>query len=305
MHLTAAREFTGFEDLGGDFASVPVVADIPKSIEQASGLRSERKVSAATVYTETCPRCHGSGRYHRSTEHGTICLKCKGKGKLEFASSPEQRAATRAKNAKKKEDNSLAKLRAFEAQHPDIAAWWTDSDYGFAVSLRADAARFGRLSENQMDAARRCIEKLDAAKAERATREQAVADSPVLDLTSVASAMGKAQAAGIKRPKMRLLAGEQGFVLSFAPETGKWGGSLYAKNTDGEYLGRITGGKFHPTRDVGPDFAAAIIAACENPLESAVAYGRKTGSCSCCGRELTDSASIEAGIGPICESKFF
>ncbi|HBN9635003.1 DUF6011 domain-containing protein [Pseudomonas aeruginosa] len=303
--MQAAREFNGFDDLGEDFASVPVIADLPKTIEQASSLKSERKVSTAKAFIETCPRCHGSGRYHRCSEHGTICLKCNGKGKLEFASSPEQRAAARARVAKKKEDNSLAKLRAFEAQHPDIAAWWTDSDYGFAVSLRADAARFGRLSENQMDAARRCIEKLDAAKAERAVREQAVVDSPVLDLTSIATAMGKALAAGIKRPKMRLLAGEQGFVLSFAPDTGKWAGSLYAKNTDGEYLGRITAGKFHPTRDVGPDFAAAIRAACEKPLESAVAYGRKTGSCSCCGRELTDSASIEAGIGPICESKFF
>jgi hypothetical protein len=35
-----------------------------------------------------------------------------------------------------------------------------------------------------------------------------------------------------------------------------------------------------------------------------VAYGRATGSCSCCGRELTDPVSIEAGIGPICAGRF-
>jgi len=39
-------------------------------------------------------------------------------------------------------------------------------------------------------------------------------------------------------------------------------------------------------------------------LEEAKAYGRKTGSCYMCGRELTKQESIDAGIGPICAGKF-
>jgi hypothetical protein len=39
-------------------------------------------------------------------------------------------------------------------------------------------------------------------------------------------------------------------------------------------------------------------------MEAAVRYGRQTGRCSCCGRELTNKASIDAGIGPICASKW-
>lgn len=40
-------------------------------------------------------------------------------------------------------------------------------------------------------------------------------------------------------------------------------------------------------------------------LESyASAYGRRTGRCGICGRELTDPVSIERGIGPICADKF-
>jgi hypothetical protein len=35
-----------------------------------------------------------------------------------------------------------------------------------------------------------------------------------------------------------------------------------------------------------------------------VRYGRATGNCSCCGRELTDPASIAAGIGPVCAEKY-
>ena len=47
----------------------------------------------------------------------------------------------------------------------------------------------------------------------------------------------------------------------------------------------------------------ALLQAAADPLQAAVAYGRQTGSCSCCGRELTDPVSIFGGIGPICLAK--
>lgn len=46
---------------------------------------------------------------------------------------------------------------------------------------------------------------------------------------------------------------------------------------------------------------AALAAA---PKEAAVRWGRKTGRCSCCGRELTDATSVAMGIGPICAEKW-
>ena len=39
-------------------------------------------------------------------------------------------------------------------------------------------------------------------------------------------------------------------------------------------------------------------------LDEAKAYGKVTGTCCNCGRLLTNEDSIEAGIGPICASKF-
>jgi ribosomal protein S14 len=39
-------------------------------------------------------------------------------------------------------------------------------------------------------------------------------------------------------------------------------------------------------------------------LDEAKAYGRKTGQCCDCGRELTNPVSIKAGIGPICAGKY-
>lgn len=41
-----------------------------------------------------------------------------------------------------------------------------------------------------------------------------------------------------------------------------------------------------------------------DPLAAIKAHGIATGSCGCCGRELTDPESIAAGIGPICAAKF-
>jgi len=40
-------------------------------------------------------------------------------------------------------------------------------------------------------------------------------------------------------------------------------------------------------------------------LEQAKAYGRATGYCACCGRFLSDPVSVEHGIGPICEGRWY
>jgi len=41
-----------------------------------------------------------------------------------------------------------------------------------------------------------------------------------------------------------------------------------------------------------------------DPLAAAVKYGKLSGRCCSCGRDLTDPVSIEAGIGPVCARKF-
>jgi hypothetical protein len=41
-----------------------------------------------------------------------------------------------------------------------------------------------------------------------------------------------------------------------------------------------------------------------NPLGTAMKYGKLSGRCCMCGRDLTDPVSIERGIGPICEGGF-
>jgi len=65
-----------------------------------------------------------------------------------------------------------------------------------------------------------------------------------------------------------------------------WGKRAYAAGTTGE-------------------FVAALIREFEDdPLAAAIKYGKLSGRCCSCGRNLTDPVSIERGIGPQCILKF-
>ncbi len=126
-------------------------------------------------------------------------------------------------------------------------------------------------------------------------------DSPnaAIDVSKIQVAFATAFGNGIKRPKLRL----GSFTFSRAPDTGTNAGSIYVK--EGEwYLGKVTDGCFYPFRERGSEREAKVIEAASSPDKAAEAYGRRTGSCSCCGRELTNKVSIDRGIGPICAEKY-
>jgi hypothetical protein len=122
-----------------------------------------------------------------------------------------------------------------------------------------------------------------------------------IDVGAIEVAFAAARANKIKSPKLRLA----DFVFSRAPDHGANAGSIYVKSkiTDA-YLGKVTAGRFIASRECDDPTKTAVIAAAADPHSSAKAYGLRTGSCACCGRELTNGESIELGIGPICRDKF-
>ncbi len=69
-----------------------------------------------------------------------------------------------------------------------------------------------------------------------------------------------------------------------------------------KYLGKVT--RIGIDSRLSDDVQQTIMLAANDPLTAAIQYGKVSGECSCCGRELTDPASIKAGIGPICATKF-
>ena len=69
-----------------------------------------------------------------------------------------------------------------------------------------------------------------------------------------------------------------------------------------KYLGKVTRQQIDSR--LSDDVKEVILSASNDPLTAAIRYGKVSGECSCCGRELTDPQSIAQGIGPICATKF-
>jgi len=302
-----APAFSGFDDLGDDFDSEPVVAGTPATMEDASKLTSTKP--KGVMVEERCPKCAGSGRYCTPSSLGhQQCLKCKGKGILFFKKPAAERALAREKASVRKEAKADQKLAVFESEHPQVAAWWNGAgkDFSFSLSLREALRKYGSLTPGQLAAAYKCIEKLADKKVAAAVREEHAQLAGKVDISAVLKALTKAKKNGLRNPKMRLLAGDASIVIYFAAVHGANAGSLYVKSSNGdEYFGKITDGTFYRGCGVSDELEADIVEACSTPDAAAVAYGKRTGECSCCGRELTNKLSIERSIGPICFENFF
>lgn len=155
----------------------------------------------------------------------------------------------------------------------------------FAASLVAQWDRKGNLSDKQ------------AYWAKKIAGEQTPKET--IDLTPIKTIFENARNNGYKRAKYRA----EGIVLSLAGINSKNVGAIYVKDTNGIYLGKVQDNAFHPVY-MGESAIEPLKLIAENPLQAAIRYGQQTGQCACCGRELTNSISIQLGIGPICKERF-
>jgi len=210
--------------------------------------------------------------------------------KKKFAAQEKARLMAPQNKAKFNQDNPglIDALR-------EVVSWNT-----FAASLVEQFDDRGSLSEKQTGAAVAMLMKVKASKANKA-------EAPTVDLSNVAEMFSKAHEA-IKAPKFRF----EDLVISRAPDHGVNAGALYVK-IEGEYAGKVKEGKFFANNDLfkrsGFKLSAQGVRSkleqiSKDPLSAAVAYGRRTGNCACCGRDLTRHDSIERGIGPICAERF-
>jgi hypothetical protein len=239
-----------------------------------------------------CGQCAGTGLYqgarvHQEKKH---CFACKGKGY--FKTDPRKLQKQREARAKKKSDLIVSAMKAnvgtglLEQFDLYNMLQWND----FARSMYEQHCAGKEWSEKQIATAQSMIEKT------RISREKREAEAVEVNLTPIIELFANAKASGYKRPVYRA----EGLVISLAPATGVNAGALYIKDTDKQYLGKVVNGRY-----IGSDAAKEPLAnIAEDPREAAIRYGRQTGSCACCGRELTNKASIELGIGPICAEKW-
>lgn len=179
---------------------------------------------------------------------------------------------------------------SFATTHP--AQWdWLMSNRGgndFAASLLSFVMRTGYLTERQLAAVNR---NLDGAKS--------VAAAPTVNAERLEKAFQTAQDKGLKYPRIVL----GGIKISPAGANSKNVGALYVKEGS-QYLGKVMSGKFLRVRECTEEQAKVVVDLINDPMGYAEAYGKRTGICCCCGRELTNDVSIQRGIGPICADKF-
>ena len=184
-------------------------------------------------------------------------------------------------------------LQTYWAHHQSEIDWLFDQSFPFALSLQAALKRFGRLTDNQFSALRKCM----ARGAEDAAR--IAAPKVAVDISAIETCFAKAKADGAKYPKLRLA----DFVFSPASINGKNAGSIYVKSGE-TYLGKVQEGKLFRSRDCTADQEAAIVEAAADPESAAIAYGKKYGRCSICARDLSDADSVARGMGAVCAKRF-
>tara|TARA_R110000868_G_scaffold234477_2_gene488169 strand:+ start:1628 stop:2464 length:837 start_codon:yes stop_codon:yes gene_type:complete len=271
--------------------------DIIDNAEYPVG-REAPSVAPVKGVVENCPKCRGTGRFTSYSGRSLgQCFTCKGKGTQTFVNPAPVRAANRQKIADRGARMELTNWAEFAEQNPEAAAWIiANPNFEFATAMGVAVRKYGILTEKQMAAITRGVERDAARKAAAVARVETAA---VVDTSLIEAAFAKA-ATTLGKPVLRL----SGFKISRAPAGGKNPGALYIKSNEGTYLGMVKEGKFLPSRDCGDAMKADILAVFADPQGAAIAYGRLTGSCSCCGRELTNGVSIERGIGPICAEKF-
>ena len=254
-----------------------------------------------TQTKQKCMACCGTGRRVYGYSHlvSYPCGICKGTG---YVTAKRLANIERAKKAEQTRQNNVQQRRAaFLKEHRDVHAWMEQrASMGnqFASSLLEQFNERGTLSEKQIAAVRNNI----ANSAHR--REAAKAAAPALgsEVSKMIEVFERARGNGYKRPKVRT---EQ-FDFALAPAGGKNAGYVYVtRHDDGKYIGKISPEAkffgFNTPESVMND----LLEVCKNPLDSAVKFGKRTGVCSCCGRELTNPESVELGIGPVCRERFF
>lgn len=175
----------------------------------------------------------------------------------------------------------------------DYAGTW-----GFILDLRAHRAwgtKHFRLSDRQVEV----VLKSKARDAEHA-KERTERKSSGLDLNVLPE--------GTTRYAVENAEGETTFIRVDRVTEDKWAGWVFVKQVIGggapgmENEQRL--GSQRPGDGYKGSFERLLRKVLDDPLSAARRYGLELGTCSDCGRTLTNAESREYGIGPVCRGKW-
>lgn len=171
-------------------------------------------------------------------------------------------------------------------------------DSGFARSL-AEQHDAGRVwSESQRAWAHRLANEHSGDASAIHVGDRVTDHSPEL------FAMFRRATASLKRPRLTFVVGDTEMTLTQAGPDSRNAGYLYVKGGN-DYWGKISPrGDFSPARDCPADAVSLLRRLLADPVAAVSDYGRRTGDCCCCHRELTDERSLLVGYGPVCATRW-
>jgi hypothetical protein len=292
-----------------DLLSAPVGEVRKATVNAPADFRS------ASEFLEPCRKCGGSGLW--GGRQGYPCFACKGKGKLSFKTSPEARASARARTETKRvekaqEDRTwrethkaevtwlyAAAERQLEISHKGGNVW------NFPIKVSESLSQFGTLTDGQLAAVKKCMERDAERKAEWLKSREADAaavDTAGIDRLKKAfdTAVANANEKGLSLRSPRITIG--GMTISPAKAESKNPGALYVKAGQ-QYLGKVADGRFFGVRECTDEQKAKVLEFIADPQKAAEAYGQTTGVCCICNATLKSKWKLR-GIGPICAEKF-
>lgn len=169
----------------------------------------------------------------------------------------------------------------------DLVAWLEAQDWSeFAQSLARQARSGMPLSERQIASASSMRLKCEGRAQARAER-LALADAAAERAAEIDAAIGR-----VLQDRIYKVASGRIYKV----QAGKESGNLYAK-----VLGKSGRFDYEPgaIHDLRADDTREVIS-----IVDAIEFGHRFGTCICCSRTLTAGKSVEAGIGPVCSSKW-
>jgi hypothetical protein len=121
----------------------------------------------------------------------------------------------------------------------------------------------------------------------------------------VAGLFETAKSNGLNRRAIRLQTDKGAEVkLTPAAETGRNSGFIYIK-VNNEYMGKIApDGQFSPVQGCTDEIKMFVQEFGNSTVQMARQYGKRTGSCCFCARQLDTAESNAVGYGPICAEKY-
>lgn len=299
----AARDpFADIEsDLDGKASRIPS-ADAEDHLDH-SAQYSERTLKSSTQQRVEvkCESCRGTGTFYSWNGRAVgPCFKCKGAGKILRAPGYEIAKAKREASKTKKLlaevaaiSASMADLEArFPAEIASLRAYKSRTDCreqtryqnDFMDSLYRQFSTKGTLSEGQIAALTRGVEKQKARDAERA--------APATESFPRIEKLVREHNLSLDLGCCKVVEFQSGAVAVVAIEFGEGTFGIIERGGGLRRFGGMTEERMAVLRDVEA-----------NGLEAVKRIGQATGRCCVCSRKLTDEKSIADGIGPICAGR--